>query len=130
MVSVTVSINKNTYELDMHGHAEYCPGNDIVCSACSALAGALIGWVHNNPKHIKKIYKMTGCKDLLPGAGRAYLKAKGGKCLQSAFMTAVIGLCQVSLEYPKNVRVTINETLLKGDREGKAGLFSLEKGEK
>ena len=128
MVSAEVKINRNTYELNMQGHAGYCPGNDIVCSACSALAAALIGWVYNNPKHIKRVYRLTGCEEMLPGAGRAQLRLRGDRCLRSAFMTAVIGLCQVAVQYPKNVRVTINGTLLR-DGEGAAAL-SLQEGEK
>ena len=117
MISVSVNTKRNTYELELSGHAEYCPGNDIVCSACSALAAALIGWVFNNPRHIKKLYKLTGYSELLPGAGRASVKAKGNKKLRSAFMTTVIGLCQVSLSYPDNVRVYINGELF-SDKEG------------
>ena len=110
MVSAEVKINRNTYELNMQGHAGYCPGNDIVCSACSALAAALIGWVYNNPKHIKRVYRLTGCEEMLPGAGRAQLRLRGDRCLRSAFMTAVIGLAQIAQAFPKNVTVDLQFT--------------------
>ena len=117
MISVTVTVSKNYYRLGLSGHAQYCPGNDIVCAACSALTQALIGWVQNNPKHVKKLHRLTGYGELLPGGGSGCVDATGDRQLRSAFMTAVIGLCQVSLSYPDNVRVHINGVLYT-DKEG------------
>ncbi|MBQ2865952.1 MAG: ribosomal-processing cysteine protease Prp [Clostridia bacterium] len=117
MISVTVNTDRDLYELRLEGHALYCPGNDIVCAAVSALTFALVGWVSNNPEHVKKLDKLTGYGELLPGGGKAHIKAVGDQSLRSAFMTAVIGLCQVAVSYPDNVRVHINGVLVT-DKEG------------
>ena len=112
MISVFVTQRRSFCKLEISGHAGYCPGNDIVCSACSALTQALVGWVLNNPKHIRRLDRLTGYSELLPGAGRGYISATGDRMLRSAFMTAVIGLCQVAVTYPDNVRVHINGVLV------------------
>ncbi|MBO5973828.1 MAG: ribosomal-processing cysteine protease Prp, partial [Clostridia bacterium] len=90
MISVVVTQRKKLCELTLEGHAGYCPGNDIVCSACSALTQALVGWVLNNPKHIKKLNRLTGYSEMLPGGGKGAISATGDRMLRSAFMTTVI----------------------------------------
>ena len=112
MISVNVIQRRNFCELTLEGHAGYCPGNDIVCSACSALTQALVGWVLNNPRHIRRLDRLTGYSELLPGGGKGCISATGDRMLRSAFMTAVIGLCQVAVTYPDNVRVHINGVLV------------------
>lgn len=41
MITITVEKNKGKYTLTAKGHAGYCPGNDIVCAAVSALLQTL-----------------------------------------------------------------------------------------
>ena len=89
---------------EIKGHAGYNPGNDIVCSAVSALAYTLAGAVNG----IRGIDQIT-CKDK-PGDFLFCVSIKKlsspiyGK-LKTIFLTVYTGINLIAESYPKNVEV-------------------------
>ena len=93
MTTVTIKKLNKGYELIIEGHANYNPGNDVVCSACSILAYTL-----DNTLSIEVITKSTQISD---GYMRIEIKEDRAKCYID--MTAV-GYMTLSANYPDNVR--------------------------
>lgn len=48
------------YELEIRGHADYNPGNDIVCAACSMLAETYFSAVLKHVQHIRQVQRHPG----------------------------------------------------------------------
>ena len=98
MVTVTVA-DGDTKHLSMTGHANFSPGDDIVCAACSALVFALLGYMENNPAHIFEVGEFTVRK------GEVRLSAAGDNAFAAAFETVTLGLAKIAEKYPKHVRL-------------------------
>ena len=103
MVKVTIGgkTDGNRRVLIMEGHADYSPGNDIVCAACSAIVYSFLGWLINNSEHIHKIHVVED------GPGQFEADAEGDDYFHVAFDMTQIGLMQLAYNYPDNVCVTI-----------------------
>ena len=95
MIEIYAQRKGSYYRLFVTGHADYHPGEDIVCAGVSALTGALIGFARGNAqcRHLRT--------HLAPG--EAFLACRGG--LGSAFDVVVDGLCRIAASYPDHVRV-------------------------
>ena len=79
----------------VEGHAEYCPGNDIVCAGVSALIGALAHYATSSPDcHRVRCQMRSG------DAFLAYNSEAG-----SGFDMIVGGLAAIAAAYPAHVRV-------------------------
>lgn len=100
MVTVTVGEKDGVKRLLMTGHANYSPGNDIVCAACSALVFALLAYMEHEPAHILEVMELT-CKK-----GEVRLEAKGDAAFAAAFKTVVLGLQKIAEKYPNYVSLT------------------------
>jgi uncharacterized protein YsxB (DUF464 family) len=83
------------YRLYVTGHADFAPGNDIVCAGVSALVGALVQYARQSPAcrhlrcHVQK--------------GEVFLSCRGG--LGAGFDITVGGLSAIAASYPAHVRV-------------------------
>ena len=77
------------------GHAEYCPGNDIVCAGVSALVGALAHYAAAHPhyRHVRSHMQK----------GDAFFACGGGG--EDGFDMIVEGLAAIAAAYPDHVRV-------------------------
>ena len=77
------------------GHAEYCPGNDIVCAGVSALVGALANYAaaHSHYRHVRSHLQK----------GDAFFACGGGG--EDGFDMIVEGLAAIAAAYPDHVRV-------------------------
>ena len=77
------------------GHAEYCPGNDIVCAGVSALVSALAHYAVTHPhyrlvrSHMQKGDAFFAC----------------GEGAEDGFDMIVEGLAAIAAAYPDHVRV-------------------------
>ena len=81
--------------LYVKGHAEYCPGNDIVCAGVSALVGALTGYAAAHPHyHHVRSHMQKGDAFFACGEGA-----------QDGFDMIVEGLAAIAATYPEHVRV-------------------------
>lgn len=83
------------YRLYVTGHADYNPGEDVVCAGVSALVGALMRFAKTSPN----------CKHLRCHAapGEVFLCCRGG--LGTAYDAVIEGLRQIALQYPAHVCV-------------------------
>lgn len=75
------------------GHAEYSPGNDIVCAGVSALVGALAHYADTHYRHVRSHM----------AAGDAFLACSGGA--EDGYDLVVQGLAAIAAAYPAHVRV-------------------------
>jgi uncharacterized protein YsxB (DUF464 family) len=97
VINITISIKNDDYNISANGHALFNPGNDIVCSAVSALFYAFAGFLHNNSK-VRRA-------DVHLESGDAKIKASGD--IKQAFDVFVIGLLQIEKSYPDNIKIDL-----------------------
>ena len=95
MIKVNITVSDDTYDISAEGHALFNPGNDIVCSAVSALFYAFAGYLHNDSK-VRRA-------DIHLDSGDAKIKAKGD--IKQAFDVFIIGLLQIEKAYPDNLKI-------------------------
>ena len=81
------------------GHADYRPGEDIVCAGVSALVGALTAYAEASPA--------CRCLRCTSRAGEVFLACRGG--LDAALDLVLGGLCRIAAAYPDCVRVEVCE---------------------
>ncbi len=83
------------YRLYVSGHANYHPGEDIVCAGVSALVGALVGYAKASPdcRHLRASMR----------SGEVFLCCRGG--LGTGFDMIVGGLSRIAKTYPDHVRI-------------------------
>jgi uncharacterized protein YsxB (DUF464 family) len=102
MTNIRITSKQNVYILNEEGHAEFNPGNDIVCSAISALTYTLVCGARN----IEGVKFIT--ERLLPGDVRVVMTTKtesAMKALDVLFDTFTCGFLMLEKSYPKNVHV-------------------------
>lgn len=94
MTEVTFRKLNKGYEVIIEGHANYNPGNDIVCSACSVLAYTL-----DNTLSKKGITHSTQI-----GSGYMRIEINEDRAISFVEMAAV-GYMTLENSYPDNVRL-------------------------
>ena len=97
MIKVNIIVSDDTYDISAEGHALFNPGNDIVCSAVSALFYAFAGFLYNDSK-VRRF-------GIHLDSGDAKIEAKGD--IRQAFDVFVIGLLQIEKSYPDNVKIDL-----------------------
>ena len=104
MINIRIVCRKNDFrEFHSAGHANFNTGNDIVCSAVSALSYALLGTLSNIPG--LKIEKEVGDgkMDIFISSDNQEVR----KIANTVFSTITIGVRQIAGSYPDNVVVDI-----------------------
>ena len=99
---VTVNVEEeggDIKRLQMTGHADYSPGNDIVCAACSALVFALLAFMEHEPSHTLEVTELV-CEK-----GEVRLEVKGDAAFAAAFKTVVYGLTEIAKKYRNHVQL-------------------------
>lgn len=108
---VEVSFNKGSYgyeECHIKGHADYNPGNDIVCSAVSALGFALVGTLKSiNGISFRELQYEKGVDVII----NPFINPGQRRSIDMVFMTVYIGLKQIESSYPGHVHVSENTVL-------------------
>lgn len=99
MINVNITVKNDEYLIKAEGHALFNPGNDIVCSAVSALFYAFAGFLHNS--------SVVRRADVHLNSGNAKIKARGD--IQQAFDMFMIGLLQIEKAYPSNLLIECEE---------------------
>lgn len=110
MVKAVFKVSDNEFSLEMKGHADYNPGNDIVCSAISALAYTLVGAL-DNMKNCKR-YTNLNDFDLVHKENEGDFicrvsKIAVGHKIKTIFQTIYIGLKQIELQYPEHINIVL-----------------------
>jgi uncharacterized protein YsxB (DUF464 family) len=98
MIQADIRIDGNEFSFELQGHAEFNPGNDIVCAGVSAIAYALLGYLENNQDRITDFYENDIC------SGFICIRLSGADALTPAFEMAAIGIMQIANQYPENVK--------------------------
>lgn len=90
---------KKEITIDAKGHADYNPGNDIVCSGVSALLQAMQG------------YLMYECKSFEVDARSGFMHMEYKEHTEATKML-IIGLLRIQKAYPDNVTVEYDVNFL------------------
>ena len=96
MIEIFTHRHRGNYRLYVKGHADYAPGNDIVCAGVSALVSALVAYAAKSRecRHLR-------CRVC---SGEAFLACRGG--LGVGFDVVLEGLSAIAKAYPGHVSVT------------------------
>jgi len=102
MITIYTGIKGNAYYMESKGHADYEPGNDIVCAAVSSLMFTLAGAVTNLSGGGKKVIR--------EGEGQMSIRywprdMEDSQNMKVIWNTIIIGLLQIVKKYPKNVKL-------------------------
>lgn len=98
MIEIKARYEDGQYELRLEGHAEYNPGNDIVCAGASAIVYALLGALCNLGEHVETMASETE-------SGMAWVLTEGDEQVEAVFMMALVGLLQIESAHPQHVHV-------------------------
>lgn len=94
----------NNIYVSAKGHADYNPGNDIVCAAVSAVLQTLEAWVQDSDKAaVLELEKQ-------PGDYKLAYEAKSIAAFEPA-RAAYLGLLSLSKSYPDHVCVKFCEKI-------------------
>lgn len=105
---VEISFVKGPYGFEIMklvGHAEYNPGNDVVCAGISALSQALVGTLQNMSgiNYRNKIVESGNILiEINPFADKSVQKI-----VDAVFLTCLIGMLQIEKVYPGYLKVTV-----------------------
>lgn len=94
MTTVTFKKEEAGYKIVIEGHANYNPGNDIVCAACS-----MLGYTLDNTLSQKGITYHTQISD-----GYMAIEINEERAMPYIEM-ALIGYITLEASYPENVKV-------------------------
>ena len=101
MITANYTVNDNTHNLTVHGHANYADkGKDIVCAGVSALVQALIGWIEEHPEYADMVSIDEIHNEVL-------IDCTGGEDVKAVFLMAAIGIEQIANVYPDHVQIDI-----------------------
>lgn len=101
MIRALIHTNGNHPYLEMTGHAEYNPGNDVVCAGASSIVYTLAGYL-SCAGHEPELMQLE------PGSARISIdisKSEHRVAIKTAFDMAAIGLLQLEKTYPSHVQV-------------------------
>ncbi len=101
MIQARYTVEDNTHNLTVHGHANYSDkGTDIVCAGVSAIVQALIGWIENNPEYAE-------CVSIDDRNGEVLIECIGYENVSAVFYMTAVGIEQIANTYPDNVQIDI-----------------------
>ena len=88
--------------MDLDGHAEYNPGNDVVCAGISALAFALAGELRQRDVSFIRFDIKNGVHvEIEP-----FIEDTDRLITDTIFQTVLTGLRQIEKKYPENIEVS------------------------
>lgn len=109
MVNALFKITPEEISLSMTGHADYNPGNDIVCSAISVLAYTLAGALENIKANTNlndfELQHTEDEGDFLCKVSKVELYAEYK--IKTIFQTIYIGLKQIENQYPEHINIIL-----------------------
>ena len=107
MTTVRIRIkSKLTVEVSVKGHADYSPGNDIVCAGISTLSYTLLNYLRQAEKeHLVSDYSYT------EEPGDIHMEFKAHWLFDREIGTAIdvfrTGMEMLESQYPDNIRVEV-----------------------
>ena len=109
MIIITVAETDKDVMLSMSGHAEFNPGNDIVCSAASMLGQTLAQVVMD--MEAEGMLSSMSMEPIVPGKITISATAAGSwkRELITAFDTVLTGFKLLCARYPDYVQLTLGD---------------------
>lgn len=95
MIIISVHKSKKMYQIKVDGHADYNPGNDIVCAAVSALTFTLMQAAKDRNAE----------KELDYQSGQVHLTIRRCSSMDAITEAILTGYGLIAKKYPKNVRL-------------------------
>ena len=99
MIQIFVRSQGDEHLLEMTGHAEHNPGNDVVCAGASAIAYTLLGYLHNAGEHLEELGNVR------VESGDLLVRCRGDEFVAETYKMALIGFLQLAERYPEYVSV-------------------------
>ncbi len=88
--------------MDLDGHADYNPGQDVVCAGISSLAFALAGELKRKGASFKRFDVMEGVHiEIEP-----FIEESDRLTTNTIFETILTGLRQIEKKYPDNIEIS------------------------
>jgi uncharacterized protein YsxB (DUF464 family) len=106
MVRVEIKTAKDGFTATLKGHAEFNPGNDIVCAAISTLSGTLAAACANVKGSHIYYNDLPGDQTIRVWGVTVWRQREEVKTI---LKTVLIGLKQIENEYPKNISVFFDD---------------------
>lgn len=97
MIDIGVTVDEHFATMEIKGHADYNPGNDIVCSAVSAISMTLVGATRAIGQLIE--YKAE--------SGDFMADITINRDSRVILNAIIIGLLQIEKTYPDHVKVSL-----------------------
>ncbi|WP_418453219.1 ribosomal-processing cysteine protease Prp [Candidatus Ventrimonas sp.] len=105
MTNIVINIGPDTMKLSMEGHACYqMDGNDVVCSAASAMGQALVDAMFHTPD-IRAVAKLERGNLFL----KAHYREEQKGLIKNRMAVAMSGFRMLQEAYPENVSYTCQE---------------------
>lgn len=105
MVKAVFKVSSEGISLSMTGHADYNPGNDIVCSAISALAYTLAGTLeHKRNLNDFELQHAENDGDFICRVSKMAIYTEK---IKTIFETIYIGLKQIENQYPEHINIVL-----------------------
>ena len=102
MVKVEFSRSRYGFEaMKLDGHAEYNPGNDVVCAGISALSFAMVGMLD----HLKVHYRRRKVDVGVDVEVDPFIVPEDQQVVDAVFMTCLTGLRQIEKKYPDHIEI-------------------------
>ena len=104
MVKVQFFRDNHGYQaMDLDGHADYNPGNDVVCAGISSLAYALAGTLRN----IDDVsFVRFDIRDGVHVEIEPFTDEIQRTIADTVFKTCIIGLKQIEIKYPDHIVIS------------------------
>lgn len=107
MVKAVFKVSSEEISLSMTGHADYNPGNDIVCSAISALAYTLAGTLEHMNKRNLNDFELQHAENDGDFICIVSKMARYTEKIKTIFQTIYIGLKQIENQYPEHINIVL-----------------------
>lgn len=109
MISVCFSWNENGYHARSEGHADYDPGHDPVCAAVSAIMFGLAGSLKTLTQGGDSCLRWSVEQGIIQIS--FYPSSQDEDTARLLFLSAAVGITQVQMSHPDNVRVEMDNIL-------------------
>lgn len=103
MIVINILLNEQNFSMSVIGHAEYNPGNDVVCSACSIITQTFCRYVSD-----------MGFTDAISEEeGTTKIEGKTNSDIKRILDFIITGYQGLADTYPDNVRLeVVNESIV------------------
>lgn len=103
MVKVEFYRDRHGFQaMDLTGHADYNPGQDVVCAGISALAYALAGELYRRKGVSKRRWSVT---DGVHVEVEPFCDPNDQAVVDAIFETTLTGLRQIEKKYPTHIEI-------------------------